>query len=417
MARSRERPSRRSTRIVALGAAAFAWAVGSCVGEEASLQQEPLSCAEGQADCAGACVDLGLDKQHCGACGQACPQGEFCSLGACDTECNGGTLECDDRCVDPMIDPQHCGDCDAACPGGDVCALGSCGQPCDSGLIDCGGSCVDVTTESDHCGGCHQPCADGETCTAGKCYGESCRDLLSNDPSLVDGLYFIDPDGPGGEAPFEVACNMSVDGGGWIQLSLADSQSLLMAENAVDNPWTKCADNSAKHFAGIAQTEVIADVEGNGDHVFALSYLNPLTEEVYSEAQIAALRSVIDELSTTTRMVAVTADDDAGDWQTTMTAGHEVYIRGASMSLVLLTPGEDGDCGGGAGNYPLGGSESGFYLWHSTAAGSATDGTTTGAGSLPGLGIGDLLPVEVQLSVHSGGGVAFGWEKPIFLVR
>ena len=42
-----------------------------------------------------------------------------------------------------------------------------------------------------------------------------CAEIHFNDPSLPDGTYLIDPDGVGGEDPFEVYCDMTTDGGGW----------------------------------------------------------------------------------------------------------------------------------------------------------------------------------------------------------
>jgi hypothetical protein len=45
----------------------------------------------------------------------------------------------------------------------------------------------------------------------------SCLDALQQDPTLTNGVYVIDPDGEGGNASFDVRCNMEVDGGGWTQ--------------------------------------------------------------------------------------------------------------------------------------------------------------------------------------------------------
>jgi hypothetical protein len=235
--------------------------------------------------------------------------------------------------------------------------------------------------------------------------------LLQNDPALVDGVYTIDPDGPGGEAPFEVTCNMTTDGGGWIALGLANSDSLYMAENAASNGFDKCADDSAKHFDWITESAVTPDFSGSSVYDISLDYLNPSDMTAYTGGQMVALRAIIGELSSTTRMVAVVADDDNGDWQTSMTSGHEVYIMGLSMAWTLLSPGESGNCTTTAGN-------AGYYLWHNTAAASQVTGSTGLTNNdLGGLGIGDLLPLQVRLVVATGGGVAFGFEKEAILVR
>jgi hypothetical protein len=47
------------------------------------------------------------------------------------------------------------------------------------------------------------------------CEFTDCLAILENGESQGDGLYWVDPDGPGGDEPFEAACIMSLGGGGW----------------------------------------------------------------------------------------------------------------------------------------------------------------------------------------------------------
>jgi hypothetical protein len=43
----------------------------------------------------------------------------------------------------------------------------------------------------------------------------NCKDILDKQFSIGDGVYWIDPDGNGGNDPFQCYCDMTTDGGGW----------------------------------------------------------------------------------------------------------------------------------------------------------------------------------------------------------
>jgi hypothetical protein len=43
----------------------------------------------------------------------------------------------------------------------------------------------------------------------------TCLQILTDFPASTDGVYWIDPDGAGANAPFECYCDMTTDGGGW----------------------------------------------------------------------------------------------------------------------------------------------------------------------------------------------------------
>ena len=135
------------------------------------------------------------------------------------------------------------------------------------------------------------------------------------------------------------------------------------------------------------------------------------------QTQADALRSIVTELHPDTRMVTVTADDDGGSWEDGDSYGHEVYASDATGAWTVLTPGTNGECGGSSG-WPQSSSKSAFYFWATDAADSAVAGTTgMTSGLMTALPASLILPVQVRAVVATGGGVAFGWEEEIFLVR
>jgi LruC domain-containing protein len=246
----------------------------------------------------------------------------------------------------------------------------------------------------------------------------SCLDVVQAGVALGDGEYWIDPDGANGLAPFLVDCDMSSNGGGWMRFEMVDNDGVLMAEYDASNPWRKCGGDSAQYYSGVSEGQVSPDRSGQSDFRITMQYRNPASRAVYSDAQVAALRTIVSNLHANTRIVATTSDDDNGNYQNDGNGGHEVYARGVSNVWTLLTPGEDGECGGGTG-WPASGSSSGYYLWSTTAAQSVVAGTTSGAtsASLGALDSDLLLPREVRIVVDTGGGASFGWEQPVFMLR
>ena len=150
-------------------------------------------CAEGYQDCDGDCVDVRSNAQHCGQCGNACEDDDFCVDGSCEAECPEELDECDGQCVDTDSDADHCGGCGEGCDeveGGQAqCDGGECSYSCDSDDHDpcelsaaSDGSegadtkrvCVDTDASIDHCGECNNECElveGGES----ECIGGSCE--------------------------------------------------------------------------------------------------------------------------------------------------------------------------------------------------------------------------------------------------
>lgn len=82
--------------------------------------------------------------------------------------------------------------------------------------------------------------SNGSPTPAPQIVATSCNDLLTQVPSTSSGVYQIDPDGSGGNAPFDAYCDMTTDGGGWTLLvkSMVNNSDLIYASNYWTNGTT-----------------------------------------------------------------------------------------------------------------------------------------------------------------------------------
>ncbi len=141
--------------------------------------------------CNDSCVlDLSTNQTNCGICGNACPNGQYCSNGVCSVTCQSNLEKCliggIDTCVDTNSSPLHCGACDHACPDvqvaslhivSSICSNKVCSITCASGWIDADNNIVN---------GCelhHSVCGDGiieddEKCDLTDLNGWTCEDQV-----------------------------------------------------------------------------------------------------------------------------------------------------------------------------------------------------------------------------------------------
>ena len=174
----------------------LALVIGGCPSDSGS------DCPVGQTKCGAVCVDTSGDRINCGACMNACLDGQYCAAGACvacSNECMMGETQCAPGTTNQY---QACGDPDSdtclewapatSCGAGEICVNGACETSCTDGCAredaqacDTDGAngfrvCGDY--DADDCleWGTLTTCSAGEACVDGYCV-ESCVDECPTD--------------------------------------------------------------------------------------------------------------------------------------------------------------------------------------------------------------------------------------------
>jgi hypothetical protein len=176
-----------------------------------------LTCTGGSQPCGDTCVVTARDRENCGACGNACKDGELCSVGKCGFKCLGGSTQCGNVCTDLKVDPANCGGCGTTCKQNEWCSVGKCAFDCTGGTTKCGGggdagggTCVSIDRDRFNCGGCGMTCDLGQDCVMGMC-ALQCQGGLTVCPTPEAGLYPADTGPDAALLGPEVCSNLLVD--------------------------------------------------------------------------------------------------------------------------------------------------------------------------------------------------------------
>lgn len=152
-----------------------------CSDDSLGGHQCVAACEVGKTQCEDACVDTSSSVDHCGGCGNKCPDQPYasasCSGGRCKYDCTTGKHMCGGSCY-PDNDLEHCGANCTTCKEErpnmvPLCNAGGCDARCAAGYNDCDGDSSNGCEVYGTCPGAAcdalTSCSKGYRCCSGKC--------------------------------------------------------------------------------------------------------------------------------------------------------------------------------------------------------------------------------------------------------
>jgi len=161
----------------------------SCAGDgSVSNPDDDLCfCFNGGCACRAHCPEIDSNGNWWTSCGSDCDSPQSCrtwrcrdltsdssNCGSCGNACDLGNTCCSGMCKDLQADVNNCGSCGNMCvvPNGTAaCKNGVCEiASCDPGYTNCGGKygqCVDLNTDPNNCTACGKACITNQICDGG----------------------------------------------------------------------------------------------------------------------------------------------------------------------------------------------------------------------------------------------------------